>query len=153
MSDVFRCKVDGGFCDGEGLVCRLNPLDKGKTFRNLGDVEDRPFFNRLCSNFGGFVGFDFHGYEHDSSVDMSGYVPLSERRSVAWCRCPICSPSESHVICHVDGLVCFHESYCYLERLGSRGKRVVVFLCSRLNDPNFPIDFVGCGFEVKAVVV
>lgn len=88
----------------------------------------------------------------DPSVDMSGYIPLSERRSVAWCRCVVCSPSEPHVACHVDGFVCFHESYCFLERLGSGGKRVIVFLCPRLNDPNFSINFVGCGFPVKVVV-
>jgi len=46
-----RCLKDGCDCDGESLICRFRPSDSHPVFRDLGDLVDRPFFNRFCSNF------------------------------------------------------------------------------------------------------
>lgn len=45
------CKINNKKCNPKSLICRLNPKDNGKTYRDLGDIEDRPFFNSKCSNF------------------------------------------------------------------------------------------------------
>lgn len=107
---IMSCKKDGLFCDGESLVCRLNPEDAGKVYRELGDDVDRPFFNKVCSNFG--EGFDFGGYEQNFSIDVSVLVPLN-RRVLGACRCSVCSKSSlvrscyvNDVLCRFDGGVC-----------------------------------------------
>jgi len=50
MTIVFgTCKIDGGRCDGEAMICRLNPEPKPTFVDAAGQV--RPLFNRQCSNF------------------------------------------------------------------------------------------------------
>jgi hypothetical protein len=107
----------------------VNEVIRGKFYRNLGDVEDRPFFNELCSNF---VGVGFHGvsgYEFKSDVDMSGYVPLAKRVRGA-CRCSVCLSNleiaefyMNDVVCS-DGLLCdrlsvdLKHSVCFWKQRG-----------------------------------
>jgi len=43
------CKKDGQLCDGEAMICRLNPEPKPTFVDELGNT--RPLFNRQCSNF------------------------------------------------------------------------------------------------------
>lgn len=45
------CKYTGKACDGSSLICHLNPNKNNRQYRDLGDLEDRPFFNRKCSQY------------------------------------------------------------------------------------------------------
>ena len=43
------CKVDGLYCDGAWLVCRLNASETNPTY--YVDGEKRDFWNKECSNY------------------------------------------------------------------------------------------------------
>lgn len=48
------------------------------------------------------MSIDFHGYEYDPSVDMSGHVPLNKRIHCA-CRRPVCRKSSWIRSCYKSG--------------------------------------------------
>lgn len=47
---IGKCKITNRKCDGNSLICNLNP-EPNPVYREIGDSEDRPFYNRFCSNF------------------------------------------------------------------------------------------------------
>lgn len=46
-----KCKIDGKFCDGASLICRLNPSETHPMYYDDTDGSLRDFCNRKCSNY------------------------------------------------------------------------------------------------------